>query len=73
MSKEQFSFNKGWLQVKTGDAPEVKRRLMAALNITTRVAWNKRLKGEVEPKVSEAKAIQEVFADYQITEVWGAM
>ena len=53
MSKEQFSFNKGWSQVKNGDISECRAKLMAALNINTRMAFLNRLKGEVEPKVSE--------------------
>lgn len=71
MSKELFSFQKGWSQVKNGDIPAARERLMAALNITTRAAWGKRLKGEVEPKISEVHAVEEVFADFGIKEVWG--
>jgi hypothetical protein len=71
MSKELFSFQKGWSQVKNGDIPECRERLMAALNIKTRVSWGKRLKGEIEPKISEVKAVEQVFAAYGIKEVWG--
>lgn len=46
-------------------------KLMAALNINTRMAFLNRLKGEVEPKVSEARAIEAVFAEYGIKDVWG--
>lgn len=70
MSKE-FSFNKGWSQVKNGDMSECRKKLMAALNVKTRAAFLNRLKGEVEPKISEAKAIEDVFAKYGIKEVWG--
>lgn len=71
MSKEQFSFNKGWSQVKNGDISECRARLMAALNINTRPAFLNRLKGEVEPKISEVRAIEAIFAEYGITDVWG--
>lgn len=71
MSKEQFSFNKGWSQVKNGDIAECREKLMVALNINTRMAFLNRLKGEVEPKVSEARAIEKVFAEFGVTEVWG--
>lgn len=57
MSKELFSFNKGWSQVKNGDIPECRNKLMAALNIKTRAAFLNRLKGDVEPKVSEVKVL----------------
>lgn len=72
MSKEHFSFNKGWAQVKNGDIPRCREELMAALNVKTRAAFLNRMKGEVEPKISEAKAIEDVFAKYGIKEVWGA-
>lgn len=68
---KDFSFQKGWSQVKNGDLAECRDKLMAALNITTRAAWGKRLKGEVEPKISEVRAVENVFAEYGITEVWG--
>jgi len=71
MSKELFSFNKGWSQVKNGDIARCREQLMAALNISSRVAFLNRLKGEVEPKISEVRAIESVFAEYGITDVWG--
>ncbi len=71
MSKELFSFNKGWSQVKNGDVPKCREMLMSALNIKTRAAFLLRLKGEVEPKISEAHAIETVFAKFGIKDVWG--
>ena len=44
---------------------------MAALNLKTRNTFYIRLRGEIEPKVSEAEAIEAIFKDYGITEVWG--
>lgn len=69
MSKEQFSFNKGWSQVKNGDISECRNKLMEVLGIKTRAAFLNRLKGDVEPKVSEVRAIESVFAEYGITDV----
>jgi len=66
-----FSFQLGFSQVKQRDVKEVKQKIMLALNINTRSSWMMRLNGVVEPKVSEAKAIEEIFAEYGITEVWG--
>lgn len=68
---ERFSFRKGWLQVKQGDVAEVRAKLMIATNTTTRMAFLNRLNGKVEPKVSEAEAIEKVFAEHKIKEVWG--
>ncbi len=66
-----FSFQLGFSQVKQRDIKDVKQKIMLALGINTRSSWLMRLNGVVEPKVSEAKAIEEIFAEYGITEVWG--
>ncbi len=68
----EFSFKRGFSQVRQKDVKEVKKRIMSALGLTTRVSWNARLNGKVEPKVSEARAIEDVFADFGIKSVWGA-
>lgn len=68
----EFSFQKGFSQVKQRDIKNVKRKIMSALGISTRPSWTARLNGVVEPKVSEAKAIEEIFAEYGIKQVWGA-
>ena len=67
----EFSFKLGFSQVKRKDVQEVKNRIMNALGLRTRVSWYARLNGTVEPKVSEAKIIESVFADFGITQVWG--
>lgn len=71
MSKEQFSFNRGWSQVKNGDIQKCREKLMAALGIKTRAAFLIRMKGEVEPKISEARAIEQVFSEFGIKDIWG--
>ena len=72
MSNEQFSFNKGWSQVKNGDIRECRKELMDAVGVTTRAAFLQRLKGNVIPNVLEARNVEKVFAKYGIKEVWGA-
>lgn len=71
MSKEHFAFLLGWSQVKNGDLPKVRKELMNVLGVKTRAAFLNRMKGDVEPKVSEAKAIEETFAKYGVKNVWG--
>lgn len=71
MSKENFAFQLGWSQVKNGDLPKVRKELMNVLGVTTRAAFLARLKGDVEPKVSQAKAVERVFAKYGVKNVWG--
>lgn len=67
----EFSFLKGWNKVLQKDAKEVREKLMCALCITTNPGFLLRLRGRVEPKVSEAAAIEAVFAEYGITDIWG--
>lgn len=67
----EFSFQLGFSQIKQKDVSDVKKQIMAALNIKTRASWAARLNGSVEPKVSEARAIESIFANYGIKEVWG--
>lgn len=69
---EEFSFKLGFSQVKQKDAKEVRELIMKALGLTTRASWYSRLNGSVEPKVSEARAIEEVFTKFGITKVWGS-
>lgn len=69
MSK--YSFKKGFGQVQQKDIRNVRSELMNALNITTRYAWGQRLKGEIEPRVSEAEAIEAIFKAHGIKNVWG--
>ena len=66
-----FSFKKAWSQVRQKDIEDVRNEIMAALALPTKRAFYNRLNGDVEPKVSEAKAIEDIFNKYGITEIWG--
>jgi hypothetical protein len=69
----EFSFQNGWSQVRQKDVTEVREKIMNALGleVTSRASWALHLKGIVEPKVSEARAIENIFAEYGITDIWG--
>lgn len=67
----RFSFRKGLGQVKNKDVQAVKNEIMEALGLTTRYGWHKRLDGKVEPKITEAEAIEAIFKKYGVTKVWG--
>ena len=71
MEITSFSFKKGWGQVQQKDSKEVRERIEKCLGIRNRNSFYNRLNGDIEPKVSEAKSIEVIFADYGITEVWG--
>ena len=70
--REEFSFLRGWSQVKNFQMQQVKNEILAALGLKTRVSWYQRLYGNIEPRITEAKAIEAVFAKYGINDVWGA-
>lgn len=67
----KFSFEKGWKQIRQKDTKAVKQKLMETLSIRNRTSWGDRLKGRIEPKVSEYNQINAIFAEYGITDVWG--
>lgn len=69
--KQSFSFLKGWNQLKVGDANVVRNKIMSALGITYRTSFYYRLKGKCEPTVTEAQAIEVIFREYGITDIWG--
>jgi hypothetical protein len=67
----EFAFKRGYMQVQQKDVATVRKKIMSALNITTRATWLSRLNGKVEPKITEVAAISGIFADYGITDIWG--
>lgn len=67
----RYSFRRGWAQVKNSDVRQCRADIKAALDIKTRRAFIQRLNGSVEPRISEYKAIEAVFAKYGITDIWG--
>jgi hypothetical protein len=70
MTKE-FSFKKGWGQVRRKDTKTVKIRIMKVLHITTKASWGRYLNGITEPKAGEYIKINSIFSEYGITDVWG--
>jgi len=68
---DKYSFIKGFGQVQNKDVRLVKSEIMVALGIKTRYAWGLRLKGEIEPRVSEAEAIEKIFKSHGIKSIWG--
>mgnify|MGYP007108682335 CR=1 FL=1 len=67
----RFSFKKGWVQVPKNKSDEVRNRIMVVLGLQARNSFYIRLRGAIEPKVSEAQAIEKIFAMYGITDIWG--
>lgn len=67
----EFSFKRGLSQIRARDLPTVRVLIMDALDIKSRKSWHLRLNGDIEPRVSEAQRIEEIFHSYGVFDVWG--
>jgi len=65
------SFQKGIGQVKKDDFLQVKQAIMEVTGITSKASWYNRLHGRIIPNKVEAEAIEKIFLDHGITDVWG--
>ncbi len=70
-TNDSFSFKKGWNQLPVSKVAEVREKIMKVLNLKCQTSFYPRLNGDYEPKISEARAIEAIFAEYGIREVWG--
>ena len=68
---EEFSFQNGWSQLRQKDVAECKEKIMVALGLTTRSGLGYRRNGDVGYTPAEQEAVERIFAEYGITEVWG--
>ena len=66
-----YSFMKGWKQLPQGEMKAVRAEICAALGDVSLPTFYARLKGKPEPKISEAKSIEDIFAQRGITDIWG--
>lgn len=68
---KSFSFKKGFGQVQHKDLTQVRKELKQALGVSNSMSLSNYMRGITEPKISQAKAVEAVFANHGITEVWG--
>lgn len=67
-----FSFRRGARQIPPRDRDKFIKAVMKIFNVTTPVSYYRYERGEREPKVSQAKALEKLFNEkYQITDIWG--
>jgi len=73
MSEKNYKegFNLGWGQLQTKDVPMAREKLLVALGINNRVSLSAYKTGKLEPKATQAAAVEGVFNEFGITEVWG--
>ena len=67
----EWSFRKGWMQMRQKDVQESRQKLMEAMGVTTGVSFLNRMSGKIEPRMSEYETITMIFQEYGITDVWG--
>ena len=66
-------FRSGLNQVKVGDYKEVVEELKKALGINNRNSFYAYRDGAIEPKVTQAEAVEGVFNRFGVTKnIWGA-
>lgn len=71
-SKQQ-GFRSGLNQVKMGDYKTVVEELKKALGINNRNSFYAYRDGAIEPKVTQAEAVEGVFNRFGVTKnIWGA-
>lgn len=71
-SKQQ-GFRNGLNQVKMGDYKKVVEELKKALGINNRNSFYAYRDGAIEPKVTQAEAVEGVFNRFGVTkDIWGA-
>lgn len=66
----RFSFKKGYEQLAQKDIKDFRKKLCERLGIKDATIYRK-MSGKVEPRMSEGRTIEELFAEYGITDVWG--
>ena len=65
-------FNSGFQQLRQMDVADATKELWEALGINNRESFRYYLTGKIEPKASQAVAVELVFNKYDITEnIWG--
>lgn len=70
---KQQGFRSGLNQVKVGDYKEVVEELKKALGINNRNSFYAYRDGAIEPKVTQAEAVEVVFNRFGVTKnIWGA-
>lgn len=69
--KYKKGFALGYRQIRTGDLRIVRGKLLTALGVTTNVSLLRYMRGVRECKASQAAAVESVFKEYNITEIWG--
>lgn len=64
-----FSFKRGYEQLAQKDVKDFREKLCERLGIKDATIYRK-MSGNVDLRMSEGRIIEELFAEYGITDVW---
>lgn len=67
----EYSFRSAYDSLPKKKLGEARKKIKQILNVTTDKSVYARIAGTPEPKVSEAKAIEQLFRSYGIKVIWG--
>ncbi len=67
---KKIGFLKGLGQVQEKDSANVRAELMQALGVASKMSLSTYSRGLVEPKVTQATAVEAVFSKYGIKNIW---
>jgi hypothetical protein len=70
VEKKYQGFGKGYGQLAIKDKEVATQKLWKALGVNNRNSFWLYKTGKVEPKLSQAQAVEAVFTEYGITEIW---
>jgi len=68
---KSYAFRKGSRQIPPRDKDRFIKAVMKILNVKTVQSYYCYERGERELKISQAVALEKLFAKYHVTEIWG--
>ena len=68
---KSYAFNRGYRQIAPTDRDRFIKAVMKILKVQTVQSFYGYCRGAKELKISEAVALEKLFAKYHITDIWG--
>ncbi len=71
MTKITDSFKDAYDRAPFNERTAIREEIMAALGITSLVAWRNRMYGKIKHTRQDALAIEEIFNKHGVSNIWG--
>ena len=68
---KSYAFNRGYRQISPNDRDRFIKAVMRILKVQTVQSYYVYCRGERELKISQAVALEKLFAKYGVAEIWG--